>query len=195
MAYLTVYTDDVEPTRLLASDDAAVIADVLSTIGVSYDTWDVVEVAPGTSGDSLIEVYREQVDAVSAAQGYVMVDAMAIAPSDDPGFPAKAKAAREKFLAEHTHDDDEVRYFAHGAGIFYLHVGDRVYAVLGEAGDLLSVPRGTTHWFDMGTTPEFAAIRFFRDEDGWVGSFTGNPLAERIPDFDTIVAGRHAVAV
>ena len=62
--------------------------------------------------------------------------------------------------------------------------------MLGERGDLLSVPKGTTHWFDMGTQPDFTAIRFFRDQEGWVGEFTGDPIAERIPDFDTIVAAR-----
>ncbi len=105
-----------------------------------------------------------------------------------------AAGARAKFLDEHTHDDDEVRFFVRGAGIFYLHVGGRIHAVLCEAGDLLSVPAKTTHWFDMGTNPEFCAIRFFHDDDGWVGDFTGDGISSRIPDFDTIVAGRQGQA-
>ena len=98
-------------------------------------------------------------------------------------------------MAEHTHADDEVRFFASGSGIFYLHIDDEVCAVLGERGDLLSVPKGTTHWFDMGTRPDFTAVRFFRDQDGWVGEFTGDPIADRIPDFDTIGAARRAGSV
>jgi 1,2-dihydroxy-3-keto-5-methylthiopentene dioxygenase len=111
-------------------------------------------------------------------------------PSDTPEWRERAASARQKFLAEHTHDDDEDRFFARGAGVFYLHVDGKVHAVLCEAGDLLSVPANTTHWFDMGTRPDYVAIRFFHDEDGWVGNFTGNLLAERFPDFDTLMATR-----
>jgi 1,2-dihydroxy-3-keto-5-methylthiopentene dioxygenase len=42
----------------------------------------------------------------------------------------------------------------------------------------------------MGTRPDFVAIRFFHDEDGWVGNFTGNRLAEQFADFDTLMTGR-----
>ena len=87
-----------------------------------------------------------------------------------------------------------MRFFVAGSGVFYLHVDGKVHAVLCEAGDLLSVPQGTTHWFDMGTEPDFTAIRFFHDEEGWVGNFTGDSIAERIPDFDAIAARRAELA-
>jgi 1,2-dihydroxy-3-keto-5-methylthiopentene dioxygenase len=96
---------------------------------------------------------------------------------------------RQKFLAEHTHADFEVRFFVDGSGLFYLHVGDRVYMVLCERGDLISVPADTTHWFDMGSNPSFKCIRFFTTPDGWVGSFTGSGIAGRFPDYDSHVAG------
>lgn len=54
------------------------------------------------------------------------------------------------------------------------------------------MPRGTTHWFDMGTSPSFTAIRFFHEEDGWIGSFTGSSIASRFPDYDTIAAAHAA---
>jgi 1,2-dihydroxy-3-keto-5-methylthiopentene dioxygenase len=123
-------------------------------------------------------------------EGYVMVDSRQMTPSDDPQWIDKAAEARKTFLAEHTHDDDEDRFFARGAGVFYLHVNEKVHAILCEGGDLLSVPANTTHWFDMGTRPNYVSIRFFHDEEGWVGNFTGNPIAERFPDFDTLMAGR-----
>ena len=79
-----------------------------------------------------------------------------------------------------------VRFFVDGRGCFYLHLDDKVYAVVCEAGDLLSVPTGTRHWFDMGVRPTFCAIRFFQKDDGWVGDFTGDPIASRIPDLDEL---------
>ena len=74
--------------------------------------------------------------------------------------------------------------FVAGSGLFTLHVGDKVYEVLCEAGDLIAVPDGTTHWFDMGPEPSFVAIRFFTEPDGWVGHFTGTDIAQRFPRYE-----------
>jgi len=101
--------------------------------------------------------------------------------------PDKA-AFRQKFLAEHTHSDFEVRFFVGGRGLFYLHLGDKVYMVLCEKGDLISVPANTTHWFDMGENPAFKCIRFFTTADGWEGHFTGSDIAGRFPSFDEVAA-------
>ena len=193
MAYLTIYTDDAEPAETLATGDEGEIREALAARGVTYARWPLAdELADDAPSDAVLEAYAEPIARLSSEQGYVLVDVAALHPSADPGWAATAAAARQKFLAEHTHADDEVRFFASGSGIFYLHIDDEVCAVLGERGDLLSVPKGTTHWFDMGTQPDFTAVRFFRDEEGWVGEFTGDPIAERIPDFDTIVATRRA---
>jgi 1,2-dihydroxy-3-keto-5-methylthiopentene dioxygenase len=190
---LTVYTDADSPEKVVESEEAEEIALELKEIGVNFDRWDVAEeFADGGDQEAILEHYRDEIDGVVQAEGYVLVDVTQLHRTDDPGWEELKTAARNKFLSEHTHDDDEVRFFVSGSGIFYLHVKGRVYAVLCEAGDLLSVPKNTTHWFDMGTDPGFTAIRFFHDEDGWVGNFTGNPLAERIPSYDQIVAARAA---
>jgi 1,2-dihydroxy-3-keto-5-methylthiopentene dioxygenase len=193
MTYLTVYTDGDQPETLLETEDAAEIAATLKEIDVVLRHWAVVEDLPeGAGQEEILAAYRKEVDRVIAEEGYTFVDVAQLYPDDSPDWPERAAAARQKFLNEHTHDDDEVRYFVAGSGIFYLHVNGKVHAVLCEAGDLLSVPRNTTHWFDMGTRPAFTAIRFFHDDDGWIGDFTGDPISQRIPDFDTITATRAA---
>lgn len=193
MTYLTVYTDGEQPKTLLATEDTAEIAATLKEIDVVLRHWAVVEDLPEDAGqEEILAAYRQEVDRVIAEEGYTFVDVARLHPDDSPDWPERAAAARKKFLNEHTHDDDEVRYFVAGSGIFYLHVNGKVHAVLCEAGDLLSVPENTTHWFDMGTRPDFTAIRFFHDDDGWIGDFTGDPIAERIPDFDTITSTRAA---
>ncbi|GGP07558.1 cupin domain-containing protein [Nonomuraea glycinis] len=195
MTYLTVYNDHEQPETLLETEDPAEIAATLKEIDVVLRHWQVVEdLAPDADQEEVLAAYRAEVDRVIAEEGYTFVDVARLHPDDGDDWPQRAAAARQKFLAEHTHDDDEVRYFVSGSGIFYLHVGGKVHAVLCEAGDLLSVPKNTTHWFDMGTRPAFTAIRFFHDDDGWVGDFTGSPIAGRIPDFDTIAATRAARA-
>jgi 1,2-dihydroxy-3-keto-5-methylthiopentene dioxygenase len=190
---LTVYTDADSPEKVLESEEAEEIALALKEIDVNFDRWEVAEeFADGGDQEAILEHYRDEIARVVEAEGYVLVDVTQLHRTDDPGWEDLKTAARNKFLSEHTHDDDEVRFFVSGSGIFYLHTKGKVYAVLCEAGDLLSVPANTTHWFDMGTDPGFTSIRFFHDEDGWVGNFTGNPLAERIPSYDEIAAARAA---
>ena len=187
MTLLTVWPEDDPGTVLTRTEDAGEITGVLSALGVRFTRWPLVDLPAEPTSDEVIAAYRDRVEEVSTREGYGFVDAVTMTPA----APAEdAARARAKFLAEHTHDDDEDRFFARGSGIFYLHVAGRVHAVLCEAGDLLSVPARTTHWFDMGTTPDYVSIRFFHDDDGWVASFLEDSIAARFPTFDEITAGR-----
>lgn len=168
----------------LRSTDAQVIAAALAERGIAFDRWPAAT-APVDSDAALLADYRDRIDALNADGRYAFID---VARVHDPD-PATAAAARAKFLAEHSHAEDEVRFFAAGRACFYLHLGDEVAAVVCEAGDLLSVPAGTRHWFDMGARPGFAAIRFFERADGWVGEFTGDTIAERFPTLDELTGG------
>lgn len=187
MTLLTVWPDDSPDQVRLSTTDAEAITRELKDLGVRFERWDVVENLPlEVTSDEVLEAYRPQVDKVIAEEGYRLVDAVRMTPSPDPSWTAEAAQARQTFLAEHTHDDDEGRFFVRGSGVFYLHIGAQV---LCEAGDLLSVPAKTTHWFDMGTRPDYVSVRFFHDDGGWVGNFTGSPIAAAFPDFDTLAAG------
>jgi 1,2-dihydroxy-3-keto-5-methylthiopentene dioxygenase len=190
MTLLTVWAED-SPTRpVLRTEEPAAIASVLKEHGVRYEQWPLRDLPDESTNEEVLAAYRDRIDAVSAQEGYVLVDVVQMRPSDDPSWPELVRTSREKFLDEHTHDDDEDRFFASGSGVFYLHVGGRVHAVFCEAGDLLSVPGGTTHWFDMGTSPEYKAVRFFHDEDGWVGNFTGSGISRSFPTYDELAATR-----
>ena len=71
----------------------------------------------------------------------------------------------------------------------YLTRGHGFYTwCCASGGDLISVPAGTTHWFDMGSRPDFTCIRFFTTPEGWIGNFTGSDTATRFPDFDSFAA-------
>ena len=190
MTLLTVWAEDSPRKADVRTENGEEIAAILQGIGVRFERWATLDLPAGAAADEVLTAYREQVDAVIAAEGYILVDVARLHPSQDEAWQRSAAEARAKFLDEHRHADDEDRFFASGSGIFYLHTHGKVHAVLCEAGDLLSVPANTTHWFDMGTTPDFTAIRFFHDDDGWVGDFTGSDIASRFPTFDEIVAGR-----
>lgn len=191
MTLLQIMPDDQPATVRLRTDDVATIAAELAPLGVSFERWTADAVlADDADQDAVLAAYRDDVARLAKEGGFRLVDVVRMRPNDDdPEWPAKAAAARARFRDEHTHDEDEVRFFVEGSGCFYLHVDGTVYAVVCEAGDLLSVPRGTTHWFDMGERPHFAAIRFFQEEDGWIGNFTRDSIGARFPSLDELVAG------
>ncbi|MBN8480059.1 MAG: acireductone dioxygenase [Xanthomonadales bacterium] len=177
MSRLTIYRDDRGEAPLAIWTEFADIARELGEAGVRFERWEANKpVAPGASQDEVIAAYREDIDRLMREEGYQTVDVVSLTPD----HPDRA-AFRTKFLSEHTHAEDEVRFFVAGAGQFTLHLGDKVYDVLCEQGDLIGVPDGTRHWFDMSESPYFVAIRLFNNPAGWVASFTGDAIAERFP--------------
>ncbi|HEX4417353.1 MAG TPA: hypothetical protein VH165_05610 [Kofleriaceae bacterium] len=189
MTTLYVHRDDVaEAAAASLADpihDAGQIAERLATIGVRFERWPAGRVlAPGASQDAILEAYAAEVAALRRDRGYQSADVVRIAR----GTPDTA-AMRAKFLDEHIHIEDEVRFFVEGAGSFYLHAGGQVFHLICEQNDLISVPARTTHWFDMGTAPYFCAIRLFTNPTGWVAEFTGDSIATRFPTHDAALAG------
>ena len=175
MSSIRVYADQAPQHALQQSDDHATIAGILNGAGVRFERWAASQpVAPGASQDEVINAYRADIDRLISEEGYQTVDVVSL----NSDHPDKAML-RQKFLDEHRHGEDEVRFFVAGAGLFSLHIGDKVYEVLCEQGDLISVPANTPHWFDMGPNPHFVAIRLFNNPEGWVAHFTGEDIASR----------------
>lgn len=193
MSKLIVLPETDPATTTLSTTDGEQIAAELGARGVRFERWDATASLSDAAGqDEVLAAYRADVDRLVDA-GYTTVDVVRLHPDpDDPDWSTKAAEARNTFLAEHTHDDDEVRFFVEGSGAFYLRIGGEICIAVCEAGDLISVPKDTRHWFDMGTNPSFAAIRFFRIDDGWVGNFTGDDIATRFPTYDELVVGAPA---
>ncbi|HET6906546.1 MAG TPA: acireductone dioxygenase [Rhodanobacteraceae bacterium] len=177
MSRLRIY-DEQQPAQPVAVHTvAADISRELGEVGVRFEQWQAnAPVAPGASQDAVIAAYRADIDRLMREQGYQSVDVISLTPD----HPDRA-ALRTKFLSEHTHSEDEVRFFVAGSGQFTLHIAGKVYDVLCEAGDLIGVPDGTPHWFDMSESPYFIAIRLFTNKDGWVANFTGTDIAARFP--------------
>jgi 1,2-dihydroxy-3-keto-5-methylthiopentene dioxygenase len=190
---LTVWKDTDPATPVIETTDEHEIRSALAELGARFSRWEIKDFADDAALEEVLALYAAEVESVKQSEGYTLVDIVGLSPAQDNYDEVKGPS-REKFLSEHRHDDDEDRFFAKGAGVFYLHVNGRVYALYCEAGDLVSVPANTTHWFDMGTSPEFTSIRFFHDDDGWVGHFTGNPIAETFPSFDQLAARRAELA-
>lgn len=177
---LRVFEDRDPNATLIETSDADRIASELAAIGVRFERWAAdADLPKGADQDTVIAAYRTAVNRLISECGYQAVDVLSL----ERGAP-NAEAARAKFLNEHQHSEDEVRFFVEGRGAFYLHVNERVYQTVCVKGDLISVPAGTKHWFDMGADPEFTVIRLFTNPEGWVANFTGDEIAGAFPKLD-----------
>jgi 1,2-dihydroxy-3-keto-5-methylthiopentene dioxygenase len=180
MSRLRIFSEHDTTTPMLVANTPQFIAEQLQKIGVRFEQWEAsAPLKPGASQDEVFTAYKFDIDKIVAEKGFKTVDVVSISP-DDPERDAK----RGKFLSEHFHKEDEVRFFVAGSGLFTLHVEDRVYEILCTQGDLIGVPDSTKHWFDMGPAPYFIAIRFFTEPDGWVGHFTGSDWADKFPRYE-----------
>ncbi|MFT2110373.1 1,2-dihydroxy-3-keto-5-methylthiopentene dioxygenase [Marinomonas sp. 2405UD68-3] len=180
MSQLTKYHQDKPEHCILNTKNSEEIIATLSEVDIRFARWNAsFPIDSNTTNEQILEAYSDDIQTLIKSEGYQTVDVVSMHPT----HPEKA-AFREKFLSEHTHSEDEVRFFVNGKGLFCLHIDEHVYQVLCEKEDLIRVPANTTHWFDMGSQPEFTAIRLFNNQEGWVAHFTGNPIAEQFPLLD-----------
>jgi 1,2-dihydroxy-3-keto-5-methylthiopentene dioxygenase len=162
MAIVSVPQDD------LKISDPAQIQNYLSTIGIDYEQWPIVELGQGANDQTILDTYAERIDKVKKAGGYTSVDVINV-HSATPGLDEMLN----RFNREHWHDEDEVRFVVEGAGLFHIHpTGKPVVAIEVSAGDMIRVPRGTYHWFNLCGSRQIKAIRFFQNKSGWSPHYT-----------------------
>jgi 1,2-dihydroxy-3-keto-5-methylthiopentene dioxygenase len=176
---LRVYRDD-DPTVVEEHTDFEAIARVAAEANLRFERWAAEASLPeGRTQEQVLAAYRDAVRKLSEERGFATADVISMSP-ETPNHPEM----RKKFLFEHTHTEDEARFFVEGRGVFYIHAGSRLLTFTCEQGDLINVPAGTRHWFDMGPNPRFTVIRLFTDQSGWVAHATGSDIASRFPRFE-----------
>ncbi len=163
MAVLRVPDEDKTLT------DPRSIAEYLSGIGIQYEHWDPSHPLREDAAESaILEAYGSEIERLKKRGGYVTADVIAVNPQT-PNLDAMLA----KFDREHWHDEDEVRFVIHGRGLFHIKpVQGPVVAIEVQAGDLISVPRGTRHWFHLCGEREIRCIRLFQDPSGWTPHYT-----------------------
>src|SRR5260221_13475723 len=141
----------------------------LASMGIDYERWKPAhEVAAGASAAEILAAYAPEIERLKAQGGYVTADVIDVTPQT-PGLDAMLN----RFNSEHWHDEDEVRFIIEGRGIFHIHPrAANVVSITVEPGDLLRVPRGTWHWFDLCQEKRIRAIRLFQDTAGWTPHYT-----------------------
>ena len=149
------------------------IRDYLAGIRIDYEHWDMTDRASAdASANEILSAYAPEIEKLKARGGYVTADVIDVKP-DTVGLDAMLA----KFSIEHTHDEDEVRFIVEGRGLFHIHPpSSPVVALEVEAGDLIRVPRGTLHWFDLCGDRRIRAIRLFQDTTGWTPHYTNSGI-------------------
>ncbi|MBX3101271.1 MAG: cupin [Bacteroidetes bacterium] len=149
----------------------------LQTINVWHDRWEAnAPLAPESTQEEILDAYAHVLRPYMASHHYQVADVINV-----HGETPNLQALRDKFLAEHTHTEDEVRFFVDGQGYFWFNPGGGrpVCYVHCVAGDLLSVPANTPHWFDLGEPAFVKAIRIFIDPSGWVPHYTESGIDQQ----------------
>ena len=169
------------PNTGLEIQDPTHIQKYLNDLGVYFEQWHCeVLFDDEASQDEILAAYAKDLDPFMKQGGYHTADVISI-HATTPNY----EAIRAKFLAEHIHTEDEIRFFVDGQGLFWFNIdGHEVFNVLCERGDLISVPVGTKHWFDAGQSNPFVkAIRIFTDMSGWTPHYTKAGTELNFSDF------------
>jgi 1,2-dihydroxy-3-keto-5-methylthiopentene dioxygenase len=152
-------------------DEMPAVVAFLAGAGIEHERWAPSQPLGATAtADEVLAAYAKEIDALKARGGYVTADVIDVT-AETPGI----EAMLAKFNTEHWHDEDEVRFIVRGRGLFHVHPREGnapVIAIEVEAGDLIRVPRGTWHWFDLCGDRDIRAIRLFQDKAGWTPHYT-----------------------
>jgi 1,2-dihydroxy-3-keto-5-methylthiopentene dioxygenase len=158
-----------EENRTL-EDESAIVA-FLAPHGIEYERWTGgPDVASSATSEAVLDAYAGKIAQLKARGGYVTADVIDVT-AETPGL----EGMLARFNSEHWHDEDEVRFIVEGRGLFHIHPPHGpVFAIEVEAGDLIRVPRGTHHWFDLCADRRIRAIRLFQDPSGWTPHYTSS---------------------
>jgi len=159
------------PAERRTITDQREVTSYLTGLGIDYERWPGEQrVAFDAPAEEVLTAYAPEIATLKARGGYVTADVIDVT-SATPGLDAMLA----KFNTEHWHDEDEVRFIIRGRGLFHIHPQQGpVIAIEVEAGDLLRVPRGTHHWFDLCADRDIRAIRLFQDKSGWTPHYTNS---------------------
>ena len=153
--------------------EPAEIKAFLKQYGIEFEQWDVEgRIGEDATSEEILEAYAPEIERLKQAHGFVTADVINVIP-ETPGLDDMLA----KFDKEHLHTEDEVRFTVKGSGVFHINPESAdVFAVTVESGDLISVPKGTHHWFNLCSDKTIRCIRLFEDMSGWAPHYMEQPV-------------------
>lgn len=141
--------------------------------GVILTKWEAkAPLTENSSQEEVLAAYSHELKPFMEKNGFVDADVINI----HSGLGTETlQALREKFMKEHTHSEDEIRFFVDGEGKFWFNFDDgEVYGLTCTRGDFISVPNNYKHWFDPAPNYFIKAIRIFSNKEGWTPHYTNS---------------------
>lgn len=183
MSKLAFYTQFNLQRPYKVSDDVNKFSEELSEVGVRFEQWSTLSLLPNTPiiEDDVLKMFSHEINQVKDKFGYTQVDVATMKPND-----AFSISVRGRYLSEHTHEEDEVRFFLAGKVLVYLHINQKIHILECMKGDFIIIPAGIRHWMDIGPKPNFSVIRWFNSKKAFVNDFTSGFVAEATPRWETI---------
>lgn len=150
------------------------IRSYLAPHGIWFERWPLEErVDPNAPAEEILKAYDSEIKSLMAKGGYVVADVVNIT-TETPNL----EVLLDRFRAEHTHSEDEVRFILRGNGLFHVHPeSGPVFAIQVTAGDMINVPKGTKHWFDLCKDRVIRAVRLFQETAGWTPHYVEQPIS------------------
>ncbi len=147
----------------------------LNQYGINFEQWDVDgRIGPEATNDEILAAYAPEIERLKSEHGFVTADVINVNP-ETPGLDEMLA----KFDKEHLHTEDEVRFTVRGSGVFHINPDAApVFSITVESGDLISVPNGTHHWFNLCGDKTIRCIRLFEDVSGWTPHYMEQPVHE-----------------
>ncbi len=167
--------------KLLIAKENIVISDfkaiqkLLAKHGIMLAQWVASkELSEDATQEEILAAYDHELKPFMQQNGYVTADVINVHPKTE-----NLMAIREKFMKEHTHSEDEIRFFVDGQGKFWFHLdNEEILCVTCERGDFMSVPKNFRHWFDLAPGYLVKAIRIFSNMEGWTPNYTNSGIDE-----------------
>ncbi|MBP9679784.1 MAG: hypothetical protein KBD76_00145 [Bacteriovorax sp.] len=149
------------------------IQSILNKHGIMIAKWQATATLSSESTqEEILEAYAHELNPFMAEHGYKTADVINVHPQTE-----NLLLIREKFMREHTHNEDEIRFFVDGKGKFWFHLdNDDILCVTCERGDFMSVPKNFRHWFDLAPDYFVKAIRIFSNTEGWTPCYTNSGI-------------------
>ena len=170
------------------SEDASSFSEDLSKVGVRVEQWPTMthlSSAPILEED-VLKIYANEIERVMSEYNYNQVDLATMKPND-----TFAVSIRGRYLSEHTHEEDEARFFLAGKVLIYLNIDENIHILECGCGDFVLIPAGVKHWMDIGPSPDYTVIRWFNSKKAFINNFTESFTAEATPRWETIYSEAH----
>ncbi|QDV27407.1 1,2-dihydroxy-3-keto-5-methylthiopentene dioxygenase [Aureliella helgolandensis] len=160
--------------RVIIQDENRTITDIpeirsfLEPFGIWYENWPVEErLQADATNEEILAEFAPEIESLKQRGAFVTADVINV-NRDTPNLDAMLA----KFDKEHTHSEDEVRFTVAGRGLFHIHPENGpVFAVEVSSGDLINVPCGMKHWFNLCDERAIRCIRLFEDMSGWTPEY------------------------